>query len=381
MFTRIHKVVAVLLLVSYTISCRKDDTVVPPVTTPVDTAKISVVKGFYLLNEANMGSNKASIDYYDYTTGNYNKNIYPTANPGVVKELGDVGNDIRVYGSKLYAVINVSNKVEVMDVKTAKRLGQIDIPNCRYITFANGKAYVSAYTGPVSIDPNAPLGLVAEIDTASLAITREVTVGYQPEELAIVDNKIYVANSGGYRPPNYDSTISVIDISSFRELKKINVAINLHRLKADRYGHLIVTSRGDYYNTPSKVFVVDTKTETVIHRFDIAGSNLAVAGDTAFLYGSEFNYNTGSFEVTYNMIDLKNLQLLNKSFITDGTEAEIQMPYGLAVNPVTRDIFVTDAKDYVSPGTLFCFDPSGKKKWSVTTGDIPAHIAFVIEEE
>ncbi|ATL47753.1 hypothetical protein COR50_11590 [Chitinophaga caeni] len=381
MFTRIHKVVAVLLLVSYTISCRKDDTVVPPVTTPVDTAKISVVKGFYLLNEANMGSNKASIDYYDYTTGNYNKNIYPTANPGVVKELGDVGNDIRVYGSKLYAVINVSNKVEVMDVKTAKRLGQIDIPNCRYITFANGKAYVSAYTGPVSIDPNAPLGLVAEIDTASLAITREVSVGYQPEELAIVDNKIYVANSGGYRPPNYDSTISVIDISSFRELKKINVAINLHRLKADRYGHLIVTSRGDYYNTPSKVFVVDTKTETVIHRFDIAGSNLAVAGDTAFLYGSEFNYNTGSFEVTYNMIDLKNLQLLNKSFITDGTEAEIQMPYGLAVNPVTRDIFVTDAKDYVSPGTLFCFDPSGKKKWSVTTGDIPAHIAFVIEEE
>lgn len=381
MFTRIHKVVAVLLLVSYTISCRKDDTVVPPVTTPVDTAKISVVKGFYLLNEANMGSNKASIDYYDYTTGNYNKNIYPTANPGVVKELGDVGNDIRVYGSKLYAVINVSNKVEVMDVKTAKRLGQIDIPNCRYITFANGKAYVSAYTGPVSIDPNAPLGLVAEIDTASLAITREVTVGYQPEELAIVDNKIYVANSGGYRPPNYDSTISVIDISSFRELKKINVAINLHRLKADRYGHLIVTSRGDYYNTPSKVFVVDTKTEAVIHRFDIAGSNLAVAGDTAFLYGSEFNYNTGSFEVTYNMIDLKNLQLLNKSFITDGTEAEIQMPYGLAVNPVTRDIFVTDAKDYVSPGTLFCFDPSGKKKWSVTTGDIPAHIAFVIEEE
>jgi hypothetical protein len=37
---------------------------------------------------------------------------------------------------------------------------------------------------------------------------------------------------------------------------------------------------------------------------------------------------------------------------------------------------VTDAKDYVTPGTLHCFSPDGKRKWSVTTGDIPAHIVF-----
>lgn len=37
---------------------------------------------------------------------------------------------------------------------------------------------------------------------------------------------------------------------------------------------------------------------------------------------------------------------------------------------------MTDAKDYVSPGTLHCFSPDGRRKWSVTTGDIPAHIVF-----
>ena len=41
------------------------------------------------------------------------------------------------------------------------------------------------------------------------------------------------------------------------------------------------------------------------------------------------------------------------------------------------DIFVTDAKNYVSSGTLYCFDKHGKKKWSVRTGDIPAHITFL----
>ena len=56
---------------------------------------------------------------------------------------------------------------------------------------------------------------------------------------------------------------------------------------------------------------------------------------------------------------------------------EISSYYGLAVNPETKEIFVTDAKNYVSPGTLYCFSPDGKKKWSVTTGDIPAHFAFL----
>lgn len=55
---------------------------------------------------------------------------------------------------------------------------------------------------------------------------------------------------------------------------------------------------------------------------------------------------------------------------------KIKVPYGLAVNPNTGDFFVTDAKDYVSPGTLYCFNSMGVCKWSVTTGDILAHIAF-----
>ena len=53
------------------------------------------------------------------------------------------------------------------------------------------------------------------------------------------------------------------------------------------------------------------------------------------------------------------------------------MPYGIAVHPETKEFYITDAKDYVSPGTLYCFTPEGKKKWSVTTGDIPAHFVFV----
>ena len=42
-----------------------------------------------------------------------------------------------------------------MDAYTARRITQIDIPNCRYIRFKGKYAYVSAYVGPVAMDPNA----------------------------------------------------------------------------------------------------------------------------------------------------------------------------------------------------------------------------------
>lgn len=109
-----------------------------------------------------MGTNQASLDYYDYETGVYTRNIYGERNPYEVKDLGDVGNDIQIYGDKLWAVINCSNYVEVMDVNTAKHITKIAIPNCRYLAFKGKYAYVSAYAGPVQIAPDARIGYVAK---------------------------------------------------------------------------------------------------------------------------------------------------------------------------------------------------------------------------
>ena len=186
-------------------SCREDELIFPSqsiqVAHPRPDAKIL---GFYHLNEGNMGMNRASIDLFDARQGTYTIDIYSEQNPNVVKELGDVGNDIKIYGNKVYAVINCSNKIEVLDKWTAKRIKVIDVPNCRYMAFHGDKAYVSSYAGPVAINPNAEIGFVAEIDTTTLELTRKVTVGYQPEEMVVHDGKLYVANSGGYRVPNYD---------------------------------------------------------------------------------------------------------------------------------------------------------------------------------
>ena len=346
--------------------------------------------GIYLLNEGNMGANKASLDFVDFKNNLYIRNWYPFKNPTVVKELGDVGNDIQIYGNRLYAVINCSNKVEVMDAESGIRIGQINIPNCRYINFSRGHAYVTSYVGPVGIDPLARLGAVFKVDTASLKIVGEVTVGYQPDELEIIGEYIYVANSGGYRGAaeggQYDNTVSVVEMYGMKQIQKITVGLNLHRIKKDKYNRLWVSSRGDYKKTPSNLFLLERKDKNsremvVTDTLNVACSNMAISGDSLYFYSTEWNKQTETNDISYGIINLQTKELVTKHFITDGTENQITIPYGISVNPQNGDIYVTDAKNYLVSGFLHCYSREGIKKWSVRTGDIPAHMAFLYNKQ
>ena len=373
----------ILLVAAALAGCREDEVVVPAEYEPIPDAPAADtdIRGFYLVNEGNMGSNKCTLDYYDYLTGVYARNIYAERNPNVIKELGDVGNDIGIYGSKLYVVVNCSHKVEVLDARSGVRIGQVDIPNCRYVRFHRGKAYVSSYVGPVQLGADAPKGAVYQVDTLSLAITGQVTVGYQPEEMETVGDNMYVANSGGYRAPEYDNTVSVIDLAGMRQVELIPVGINLHRVRKDCYDRLWVTSRGDRLSRPSRLYVMDripgTDRMKVTDTLPVACSNMAIHGNLLYFYAAEWSDLTGSNTISYGIIDIRTKEVVSTNFITDGTEREIAMPYGIAVNPETGDIYLTDAKNYVSSGTLYCFDSQGRKKWSVRTGDIPTAIAFL----
>ncbi len=367
----------VLLLLS---SCRGEVEIVPSTGTQTGGAELlKSVSGFYVLNEGNMGSNKCTLDWFDYATGIYSKNIYPERNPGVVQELGDVGNDIGVYGSKLYAVINCSHFVEVMDVRVARHQAQIPIPNCRYLAFGGRYAYVTSYAGPVQIDPNARLGYVARVDTATLQIVDTCTVGFQPEQMAIFGGKLYVANSGGYRVPDYDRTVSVIDLATFRVVRTIDVAPNLQCMAVDKHRGLIYfSSRGNYADVGSAIHVIDSHTDEVVRTIDLPCSAMTLQGDSLYVISRSLSWQADDEALArYVIYDLRREEIVTLGFITDGTDADITVPYGLAVNPENGDILVTDAKDYVTPGRLHCYNRAGVRRWSVTTGDIPGHITFV----
>ncbi len=371
-------------------ACRTDDIII--YAEDEDTGARSVVSevvGMYLLNEGNMGSNKCTLDYLDLSasdsTVHYHRNIYAERNPSEVKELGDVGNDIQIYGSQLWMVINCSNKVEVCRAADAVKLGKVDVPNCRSVAFHDGYAYVSSYVGPVVTgQSNTPLGQVYKIDTLTLKTVAVVTVGYQPEELAVIGNRLYVANSGGYRVPDYDRTVSVIDLTTFREERQIDVAINLHRCRADRYGQLWVSSRGDYNNESPKLYWLGPDaggSMAVGGMVDVPVSDFCIVGDSLYYYGVGWNQVTMQGYRAFGIINIKTHQVVADRLSGAPEIDKMRMPYGLIVNPIHRDFYLMDAKNYVSSGELLHFHADGSFDYKVRTGDIPAHAVFVIRGE
>ena len=329
-------------------------------------------RGFYLLNEGVWGANKATLDYFDYTTGFYANDVFAKNNPAIVGQLGDNGVDIQQYGSKIYVLLNGSNLVEIMDAHTAKHITAVEIPNVRSVCFAEGKAYFSSYAGKL-LPTGVQEGYVVEMDTLTFALERTAPVGRQPEGLAVYNDKLYVANSGGYTADNYDNTISVIDMATFQPVDTIEVAINLQYLFFATDGTLYVSSRGNYMDIKPSVCLVDVATRTIKKVLDCNMSSVSVVKNNAYVM--DFSY--GATSVRFWTIDLQKQELSEAAFGSKIAAHNILYPYALAVHPVTGDVLVTDAVDFVTPGMLYYFDAQGNLLWKKIAGDIPGHILFL----
>ena len=380
MMKRYWYVILTALLLS---GCRTDETIVymEDEDTGVMNTKSEVV-GMYVLNEGNMGSNKCTLDYLDLSgeTAHYLRNIYAERNPNEVKELGDVGNDIQIYGSQLWMVINCSNKVEVCRAKDAVKIGKVNVPNCRYVTFDGGYAYVSSYVGPVSAGSNAPRGMVYKIDTLTLQKVDSCVVGYQPEEMVATGGKLYVANSGGYNFPNYDRSISQVNLRTMQEEAQIEVALNLHHLKLDHYGQLWVSSRGNYEDIASNLYclrITESGQPIMTHQMDVEVSDFCIVGDSLYFFGVGWNQIKQENTRQFGIINVRTHQIVNNTLSTAQELEKIRMPYGIIVHPKNRDFYVMDAKNYVSSGELLHFYADGTFDYKVRTGDIPAHAVFL----
>ena len=163
--------------------------------------------GMYILNEGLLNYNNSTISFYNFNTKEVTMDIFTAVNN---RGLGDTGNDLQSYGSKLYCVVSISENVQVMDQNTAKVVGTVPMrgKTPRKICFSGPKAYVSCYDGTV-----------VRFGTSTFVVEETLTVGPNPEGVCIANGKLYVANSGGLS--GYATTVSVINLSSFSVIKEI----------------------------------------------------------------------------------------------------------------------------------------------------------------
>jgi YVTN family beta-propeller protein len=339
-------------------ACSKDNDFPAPVTPPA--------KGLYVVSEGGFGMSNTKLGFYNLGTSTFAGDYFVQQNPGQTG-LGDTGNDAIIYGGKLYIVMNVSSQVVVLDALDGTLLKRIDfgtVPdfkNPRYAASARGKVYVTASDNSVSI-----------IDTTSLNITGSIAVGANPEGIAVWGNYAYVANSGGFNFPDVDSTVSVIDLNTSLEIKKIKVGLNPNKVEVADNGDVYVSAYGNFGSVPAGISVINSTANTLKSTLG-AGyqySHVRISGNTAYFYN---NYGGAGTAKVYNTDTNTDIRT---EFVTDGTV--ITTPYGINIDEQNGDVYIMDAKDYTTAGAVTCFSSLGVKKFSfsVTPGVSPNRVVF-----
>jgi len=326
----------------------------------------AISTGVYVLNEGSYKNNNASLTYYDLTTSTATGDVFTAKNN---RGLGDTGQDILKYGSKVYIAVSNSSLIEVLDAatgvskKTIPMLNTSALPSSpRSLAAYNGKVYITLFDGHV-----------AQLDTTSLLIEKTISVGSNPEGIAVANNKLYVVNSGGLGAVK-DSTISVIDPVSFTVSGTIKVVINPVIIKADMYGDLYVISFGNYTTIPYTLQRIDGSTGKVSVITGQKPYNMTIDGDIAYLYSYDYDANWNPTNKTYTTYNVKNEQVVNAAFIS--TSAIANNPYSIDVNPITKDIYIGES-DYINTGKMNVFGQDGTLKFSFATGVNPRKTIFL----
>lgn len=276
----------------------------------------------YILSEGLFNQNNSSLARYSFNRQRCTNNYFSANNQ---RGLGDTANDIAIYGNKIYVVVNVSSTVEVIDFPTGKSIRQISMlrdngssRQPRAIAFDKDKAYICSYDGTV-----------ARIDTTSLEIEEIVTVGRNAEDICVQNGKLYVSNSGGldYSGPGVDTTVSVIDITTFKETKKIEVGPNPGKILPGLEEAVYVVTRGtDIEAGDYHLVKIDSRTDAVAITYDEKVLSFAIDGPIAYLY-------------------------------------TIQTPFSIQLNPFSGNIYITEAYNYTVKGDVLCFNQQGQLQY------------------
>jgi YVTN family beta-propeller protein len=344
---RIHFTLLVTLTVAA--GCTKDPASIS-VEVPVPSAK-----GVYVVNEGTWGRGNASLTYYDLETFQAYTDVFGAVNG---RALGDVGNQMVVLNERGYIVVNNSDRIEIIDIGTHRSEGAISLPagsSPRQIAFVGDSILMVT-----ALYDNSVLLFSVE----GRALIGRIPVGANPEGIVVTNGKAYVANSG----LGSGNTLSIISLASRTVTSTIPIGDNPSGVALSADGMVYIVC-GGFYNdfadpnddTPATIAVVNPATDAVVASLVIGGhaSTIALTSD-----------GRGYVPTSDRVVTID-----TRSRSVTGTFRTGYF-YGIGVEEVSGDVYLTDPKNFVLPGEVLVYAATGQFRTKFTAGVIPGSIAF-----
>lgn len=300
-------------------------------------------------NEGNFQNGNASLSSYNINTQQTTSNIYQAINQEVI---GDVLHSIYHSDHLLYLVVNNSGKVIAIDDESLEKKMEIRnlISPRKIIKVDNSKFYISdLYASEVTVYNNYD-GAVGKIPVDGWC-----------EDIIIQNGKAYISNIT-------NNQLYVVNTSNDNIFDSISVGSNPISIKEDSRGNIWVLCQGNLTNNENpSISIIETNTNLILKSFSLTNN---------FSYPSSLE-----IDIQTNQIYFINKHIYKIQNLDDTVANEIWFNnnnnfYNLKINPYTKDVYITDDKDYVQNGTLFIIDSIGKFVDEIATGIIPKSIVF-----
>lgn len=330
-----------------------------------------------ICNEGNWQSDNGQLSYYDGTAGVLTNKWFRQVNGS---KLGDTPNDIVQVNDTLIAIaVNWSNIIQYIHPDGTACGATENVPNNRRMCADGNYLYITSYAHQCG-NQTFEKGYVAKIDVKTKQVVATCEVGWEPEGVRLYEDKLYVANTGGYafsEGHEYETTVQVVDAETMKSIKTIDTGcINLYGEMSQAGQYLCINSCGDYYNVKPKTVIVDCKTDEV-KTFDFPCTYNTTDGKLFYTVGSEFSYNTGAYVYQIKTINPETKEVKDGIFCEAITRKikEITSPYELYISPYTKNVYFTDAGSYASAGYLYGYTKEGEELFVKQKVYInPAHI-------
>lgn len=322
--------------------------------------------GVFVTNEGNFMYGNASLSYYDPETREVLNDVFFNANS---LPLGDVAQSMTIRDSLGYVVVNNSGRIYVFNTTTFELEGKITgFTSPRHMYFlSDTKAYVSdLYARSIAVVNPASREIIGSIPVNNNSEFYQ----HSTEQMLQYDKFVYT------NCWSFDNQVLVIDSELDRVVDSIEVLKQPNSMVLDRHHALWVLcdggTEGSPYGSeaPGLLKIGAGSTEAlVIHRFsegEIPGElTINGGGDTLYFLNEDvFSYAVNG---------------------TSGPELLIDSPYegtlltgyyGLDVDPVSSEIYVADAIDFVQRGMVYRFSPEGMPIDTFQSGIAPGAFCF-----
>jgi len=323
--------------------------------------------GIFVCNEGNFMYGNSSLTHYDPETGEVLNDVFFSAN---ALPLGDVAQSMIIRDSLGYVVVNNSGRIYVFNTSTFELEGKITgLTSPRYMHFiSDTKAYVSdLYARSIAVVNPLSRELIGSIPVSN---GRSEFYQHATEQMLQYDKYVYT------NCWSFDNKVLVIDSETDRVVDSIEVLKQPNSMVLDRHHALWVLCDGGTEGSP--------------YGSEAGGLMRIGAGAEDAELVHRFSLQDTPTELTINGTR-DTLYFLNRHVYRyvpddpDGPELLIESPYeasmgagfyGLAVDPLSSELYVADAIDFVQRGMCYRYSSRGIAQDTFRTGIAPGGFCF-----